>query len=106
MRAVVLRSHGGPDVLGIEDVPDPVGGPEDVVVDIRATALNRADLLQRMGFYPNPFPEALEIPGMEFAGTVRSVGERVTVVAAGRRGDGASSPAARTPSGSQCTSAR
>ncbi|HEY5875784.1 MAG TPA: NAD(P)H-quinone oxidoreductase [Ilumatobacteraceae bacterium] len=77
MRAVVLRSHGGPDVLGIEDVPDPVGGPEDIVVDIRATALNRADLLQRMGFYPNPFPEALEIPGMEFGGTVRSVGERV-----------------------------
>jgi putative PIG3 family NAD(P)H quinone oxidoreductase len=77
MRAVVLRSHGGPDVLRNEDVPDPVGGPEDIVVDIRATALNRADLLQRMGFYPNPFPEALEIPGMEFAGTVRSVGERV-----------------------------
>ncbi|MGD9700848.1 MAG: NAD(P)H-quinone oxidoreductase [Acidimicrobiia bacterium] len=77
MRAVVLRSHGGHDVLGIEDAPAPVGGPEEVVVDIRATALNRADLLQRMGFYPNPYPEALEIPGLEFAGTVRSVGERV-----------------------------
>ena len=79
MRAVVLRSHGGPDSLTIEDVPDPVAGPEDVVVRIRATALNRADLLQSMGMYPNPRPAALEIPGLEFAGTVEAVGERVTM---------------------------
>ncbi|MEO7370208.1 MAG: NAD(P)H-quinone oxidoreductase [Ilumatobacteraceae bacterium] len=79
MRAVVLRSHGGPESLTIEDVPDPVGGPEDVVVRGRATALNRADLLQVMGMYPNPRPSALEIPGMEFSGTVESVGERVTM---------------------------
>jgi putative PIG3 family NAD(P)H quinone oxidoreductase len=79
MRAVVLRSHGGPESLTIEDVPDPVGGPEDVVVAVRATALNRADLLQVMGMYPNPRPAALEIPGLEFSGTVHSVGERVTL---------------------------
>ena len=79
MRAVVLRSHGGPDSLTIEDVPDPVAGPEDVVVRIRATALNRADLLQSMGMYPNPRPAALEIPGLEFAGTVEAFGERVTM---------------------------
>ena len=79
MRAVVLRSHGGPDSLTIEDVPDPVGGPEDVVVQVRATALNRADLLQVMGMYPNPRPSALEIPGLEFSGTVQAVGERVTL---------------------------
>jgi putative PIG3 family NAD(P)H quinone oxidoreductase len=79
MRAVVLRSHGGPESLTIEDVPDPVGGPEDVVVAIRATALNRADLLQVMGMYPNPRPAALEIPGLEFSGTVHSVGDRVTM---------------------------
>ncbi len=79
MRAVVLRSHGGPDSLTIEDVPDPIGGPEDVVVRVRATALNRADLLQVMGMYPNPRPAALEIPGLEFSGTVHAVGERVTM---------------------------
>jgi putative PIG3 family NAD(P)H quinone oxidoreductase len=77
MRAVVLRSHGGPEVLGLEAVPEPEPGPEEVVVDIRATAVNRADLLQRLGLYPNPYPEALEIPGLEFAGTIRSLGDRV-----------------------------
>jgi len=79
MRAVVLRSHSGPESLTIEDVAEPVGGPEDVIVRVRATALNRADLLQVMGLYPNPKPAALEIPGLEFSGTVRSVGERVTM---------------------------
>ncbi|HZX55522.1 MAG TPA: NAD(P)H-quinone oxidoreductase [Ilumatobacteraceae bacterium] len=79
MRAVVLRSHGGPESLTIEDVPDPVGGPEEVIVRVRATALNRADLLQVMGMYPNPRPAALEIPGLEFSGTVQSIGERVTM---------------------------
>ena len=52
MRAVVLRSHGGPESLTIEDVPEPSCGPEEVVVRVRATALNRADLLQTMGMYP------------------------------------------------------
>ncbi len=79
MRAVVLRSHGGPESLTIEDVPEPVGGHDDVVVRIRATALNRADLLQVMGLYPNPRPAALEIPGLEFCGTVEAVGDRVTM---------------------------
>jgi putative PIG3 family NAD(P)H quinone oxidoreductase len=77
MRAVVLRSHGGPECLTIEDVPDPVVGADDVLVDIRATALNRADLLQVMGLYPNPYPGTVEIPGMEFSGTVAAVGARV-----------------------------
>ena len=54
MRAVVLHSHGGPEVLTIETIADPQPGPEEVVIDIAATALNRADLLQRMGFYPDP----------------------------------------------------
>jgi NADPH2:quinone reductase len=77
MRAVVLRSHGGPESLTIEDVPDPTCGPEEVVVLLRATALNRADLLQTMGMYPNPRPAKYEIPGLEFSGTVESIGERV-----------------------------
>ena len=78
MKAIVLREHGGPEVLQFEDVPSPTFGAEDILVSVAATALNRADLLQRMGFYPNPFPSGLEIPGLEFAGTVKAVGERVT----------------------------
>ncbi len=79
MRAVVLRSHGGPECLTIEEVPDPVVGADEVLVDIVATALNRADLLQVLGLYPNPRPSALEVPGLEFAGVVAAVGARVTL---------------------------
>lgn len=79
MRAVVLRSHGGPEVLGIEEVPEPIPGPDEVRVRIRTTALNRADVLQRMGGYADPRPNVThEIPGLEFSGVVESVGERVT----------------------------
>lgn len=78
MRAVVLREHGGPEVLAIAESDTPVPGPEEVLVRVRATALNRADLLQRMGLYPNPFPSTDEIPGLEFAGEVVSCGPRVT----------------------------
>src|SRR3954447_8890038 len=78
MRAVVLRSHGGPEVLTIESVPDPEVGPEEVLVDVVATALNRADLLQRMGQYPGP-PMAHEIPGLEFSGRVAARGPRAVL---------------------------
>ena len=78
MKAVVLRSFGGPEVLTFEDVATPVYGAEEILVTVAATALNRADLLQRMGMYPNPFPGSLDIPGLEFSGTVKAVGERVT----------------------------
>ncbi len=75
MRAVVLSAYGGPEVLEVVEVPDPVPGPEEVVVAVAATALNRADLLQRRGFYPGP-PMDHEIPGMELAGVVVERGER------------------------------
>lgn len=84
MRAVVLKSYGGPEVLTIREVPDPTPGPTEVVVDIAATALNRADLLQRRGLYPGPSMDH-EIPGMEYAGTVREVGKRVHQLAVGDR---------------------
>ncbi|MBX3286425.1 MAG: NAD(P)H-quinone oxidoreductase [Actinobacteria bacterium] len=78
MRAVVLTSYGDPEVLTLTEVPDPEAGPEDVVVEVVATALNRADLLQRRGFYPEPGPKrAHEIPGMELSGRVATVGSRV-----------------------------
>jgi len=82
MRAVVLDEHGDVDVLEIREVPDPVPGPEEVLVHVASTALNRADLLQRMGLYPGP-PAELEIPGMEFAGTVAAVGDRVLATKVG-----------------------
>ena len=85
MRAVVLRSHGGPDVLQFEDVASPIIGEQDILVTVAATALNRADLLQRMGFYPNPFPSGPEIPGLEFAGTVAAIGDKVTAWSIGDR---------------------
>jgi len=85
MRAVVLHSHGGPEVLTIEEVADPVPGPDEVVVDIAATALNRADLLQRMGLYPDPRKLQPEIPGLEFAGTVGAVGARAMMWKPGDR---------------------
>ncbi|MEN9801481.1 MAG: hypothetical protein RLZ37_606 [Actinomycetota bacterium] len=86
MRAVVLRTRGGPEVLVIENVPDPVPGPDEVRVRIRATALNRADILQRMGGYADPRPGLThEIPGLEFSGVVDSVGARVAMWKPGDR---------------------
>ena len=85
MRAVVLHSYGGPEVLTIEEVPDPVPGPDEVLVHVAATALNRADLLQRMGLYPDPRKVRPEIPGLEFAGTVGALGARVTMWQLGDR---------------------
>src|SRR5262245_55245556 len=76
MRAVVVTEPGGPDALTIADVPDPVPGPDEVVLDVAATAVNRADLLQRMGLYPPP-PGASSIIGLECSGTVSAVGEGV-----------------------------
>lgn len=82
MRAIVLDGYGGPEVLTMTEVHDPVPGPEEVRVRLAATAVNRADLLQRMGLYPGP-PMPREIPGLEFAGTVVEVGERVVDRAVG-----------------------
>jgi putative PIG3 family NAD(P)H quinone oxidoreductase len=83
MKAVVLNGYGEVDVLQLIDVVDPVPGPEEVLIDIVSTSLNRADLLQRRGLYPSPplagfTPPAPEIPGMEFSGRVAALGERVT----------------------------
>ncbi len=83
MRAVVLARPGGPEVLEIRDVPDPPIGPEDVLIRVRAAALNRADLLQRRGRYPAPPDAPADIPGLEFAGEVEVRGERVLSLAPG-----------------------
>lgn len=78
MRAVVLREHGGPEVLRVIDTPAPAPGPDEILVDVAHSAVNRADVLQRAGRYPDPRRPAVVIPGLEFAGTVAGFGERVT----------------------------
>ena len=77
MRAVTISEPGGPEVLGWDEVPDPVCGPGEVLVDIAAAAVNRADLLQRQGHYPPP-PGASEVLGLECSGVVSAVGDGVT----------------------------
>jgi putative PIG3 family NAD(P)H quinone oxidoreductase len=76
MRAVIASGSGGPEVLSIVERPDPVPGPGEVVLDVAAAGLNRADLLQRRGFYPPP-PGASDVLGMECSGTVSAVGPDV-----------------------------
>jgi putative PIG3 family NAD(P)H quinone oxidoreductase len=84
MKAILVTSPGGPENLALADVPEPALRPGTVVVRVRATALNRADLLQRRGLYPPPRGES-EILGMECAGEVAAVGEGVTSFAVGDR---------------------
>lgn len=74
MKAVVITRFGGPEVLEIEDVPEPKPGPEEVLVHVRSSALNRADLLQRIGGYAAPPGAPQNIPGLEFAGEVAELG--------------------------------
>jgi NADPH:quinone reductase len=79
VRAVVLEEYGEPEVLRIRDIDDPVPGPEEVLVDVVSTGVNRAEVLQRRGRYGQPGPRGRhEIPGLEFAGVVVSRGERVS----------------------------
>lgn len=74
MKAVLITRFGGPEVLEIQDVPKPQPGPEELLVHVRSTALNRADLLQRLGRYAAPPGAPQNIPGLEFAGEVAELG--------------------------------
>ena len=84
-RAVVLHGFGDVDVLHVEDVERPVPGGGEVLVEIAAAGLNRADCLQRRGMYPAPPGAAAQIPGLEFAGTVVEVGPGARDLRAGDR---------------------
>jgi putative PIG3 family NAD(P)H quinone oxidoreductase len=77
MRAVVADGAGGPEVLSVADVPDVEPGAGEVAIAVAATAINRADLLQRQGFYPPP-PGASEVLGLECSGEIAAVGDGVT----------------------------
>jgi putative PIG3 family NAD(P)H quinone oxidoreductase len=84
MRAVTLNGFGGPEVLTVSEIPAPTPGPEQVLVRVRATALNRADTLQRKGVYPPP-PGESEVLGLELAGEVESWGPGVKGFRKGQR---------------------
>jgi putative PIG3 family NAD(P)H quinone oxidoreductase len=85
MRAAVITAPGGPEVFAIHEIEDPKPGPEEALVAVRATALNRADLLQRRGRYPGPPGTRDDLPGLEMAGEVVEVGPLVTAVKPGDR---------------------
>ncbi|HEU4510367.1 MAG TPA: NAD(P)H-quinone oxidoreductase [Pyrinomonadaceae bacterium] len=74
MKAVVITRFGGPEVLEIQDVAKPEPGPDEILVHVRSSALNRADLLQRLGRYAAPPGAPQYIPGLEFAGEVAELG--------------------------------
>ncbi|MGW0043947.1 NAD(P)H-quinone oxidoreductase [Rhodococcus sp. NPDC003348] len=76
MHAITVTSPGGPEALQWAEVPDPAPGPGQVLLDVAATAVNRADVLQRRGLYPPP-PGASDILGLECSGTVAAVGDGV-----------------------------
>jgi putative PIG3 family NAD(P)H quinone oxidoreductase len=85
VRALTITRPGGPEVLEIRDVPEPEAGLEEVIVRVRASALNRADILQRRGLYPAPPDAPPDIPGLEFAGEVIACGELVATLQPGDR---------------------
>lgn len=76
MRAVVLTGTGGPEVLQVQERPDPLPGPGEVRVAVRAAGINFADTMARVGLYPDA-PKTPCVLGYEFAGEVESVGEGV-----------------------------
>lgn len=82
MYAITIPRPGGPEALVWAEVPDPRPGPDEVLIQVAATAVNRADVLQRQGHYPPP-PGAPPYPGLECAGTVAGSGEQVCALLAG-----------------------
>jgi putative PIG3 family NAD(P)H quinone oxidoreductase len=77
VRAVVINEPGGPDVLSVREVPDPVPTAREVVISTVTAGVNRADLAQRLGLYPPP-PGAPQYPGLECSGRITAVGAEVT----------------------------
>ncbi len=85
MKAIVIREPGGPDVLTLRDLPSPAPPHGHLRVRVRYAGVNRADLLQRAGFYPAPPGVPADIPGLEYAGVVDAIGEGVTRFSPGDR---------------------
>ncbi|HSH91589.1 MAG TPA: NAD(P)H-quinone oxidoreductase [Ramlibacter sp.] len=86
MKAVEISAYGAPDVLKLGERPDPVAGAGELLIRVRASGINRPDVLQRTGNYPVP-PGASDIPGLEVAGEIVD-GDAEALVAAGfKKGD-------------------
>ncbi len=84
VRAINLNGFGGPEVMEWSDAPDPVPGHGEVLIDVAAAGVNRADLLQRRGLYAPP-PGTTAVPGLECSGVIAAVGEGVRDWSAGDR---------------------
>jgi NADPH:quinone reductase-like Zn-dependent oxidoreductase len=84
MRAVVITKHGGPGVLQVEERPDPSLGPGEVRIDVAAAGINFADIMARLGFYPDA-PKTPCVVGYEVAGTILELGEGVGDLIPGQR---------------------
>lgn len=82
MRAITISGPGGPEVLTVTDLDDPTPGPHEVVIQVAAAGVNRADLAQRMGFYPPP-EGAPDWPGLEVSGSITAIGDAVKSAAIG-----------------------
>ena len=85
MKAIVITEPGGPEVLQLREVKDPEPAADQLLVSVKATALNRADLLQRLGSYPPPPGVPVDIPGLEFSGVVEAVGREARTFKQGDR---------------------
>lgn len=83
MHAITIQEFGGPEALVWTEVPDPVPGPGEVIVDVRASAVNRADVLQRQGHYPPP-SGAPPYPGLECSGVISAIADDVSGWAVGQ----------------------
>src|SRR3954449_10077767 len=84
MRAVVITKHGGPEVLQVQERPDPSPGPGEARVEVRAAGLNFAEVMARMGLYADA-PKTPCVVGYEVAGTIAELGEGVSGVSVGDR---------------------
>src|SRR6201993_5657340 len=84
MRAVVITKHGGPGVLEVQERPDPPLGPGEVRIEVAAAGINFADVMARMGLYPDA-PKTPCVVGYEAAGTVLELGPGVEGLMPGQR---------------------
>ncbi|MDX1629292.1 MAG: NAD(P)H-quinone oxidoreductase [Fulvivirga sp.] len=77
MHAIVITQHGGAEVLKLQDRPDPTVAPDEVLIKVKAAGINRPDIFQRKGNYPAPKGVPADIPGLEVAGIIEQVGQKV-----------------------------
>jgi putative PIG3 family NAD(P)H quinone oxidoreductase len=76
MQAITIPHPGGPEVLTLAEMADPIAGPGEILIEVAAAGVNRADIGQRLGIYPSP-PGTSPLPGMEVSGTIAALGHGV-----------------------------